>query len=293
MPSPLTETRTLPELITVLGDLGLAHPRSLEGAEFLVGWESAVVRSRDGWIYRFSRLDAAAFERELKILAVVNGRLGAESPKIEAVDHDHQLMVYRTIVGAELDLPAVRKLTTEQRRPLVRSLAELLAAMHDLLPAAAAQVEIPSFDGARYVQDLQGVLPTHQDRNRQVLEDLLHDWKDCQLSAAASAPVLLHGDFHFGNVVFASPTGPVTGAWDFSCVAAGDPAADFRYLTADSVELTQEVATAYGQLTGREVDLTAATVCRELEDLSDAIAEGRPLGVEMGRMGRPWQDDVS
>lgn len=94
MPSPTLETRSLRDLSAVLLDLGLiGRAEALTGAELIVGWESAVVRSRDGWIYRFGRKDEETFRRELDVLALVDGRLGVATPRIEAVDHPHLLMV--------------------------------------------------------------------------------------------------------------------------------------------------------------------------------------------------------
>jgi aminoglycoside phosphotransferase (APT) family kinase protein len=86
--------------------------------------------------------------------------------------------------------------------------------------------------------------------------------------------VLLHSDFHLGNLVMTAPLGRLAGVWDFSCVATGHPSLDFRYLTSHR-ELAARVASAYAARTGREIDLGLAAAALTLEDVSDALEEGR------------------
>ena len=66
--------------------------------------------------------------------------------------------------------------------------------------------------------------------------------------------------------------------WDCSCVATGDPSLDFRYLIGDSPDLAQRVASAYAARTGVEIDLGLALLTRQLEDVGDALEEGRDPG---------------
>lgn len=287
MPSPTLETRTLDDLCTVLAELGLV-PRAadLAGAELLVGWESAVVRSREGWIYRFGREDEASFRRELQVLELVDGRLGVPTPRIEAVDHPQLLMVYRTITGADLDVPLVLRLTPSERSALVASMAEVLASMHALGDAAAAQLEIPVLDPTPLATEVLAARPTLGRRDQLSLDELLAAWHRTALSSRTAHPVLQHGDFHVGNMVFAGPTGPIAGIWDFSCVQLGDPAADLRYLAGQAPTLGGEIGAAYSALTGRPLDLEAARLMLVLEDIADAVAEQRSCADVLGQWRR-------
>lgn len=283
MPSPLTERRTLAELTAALHAAELVDAGDpLDGAELLVGWESAVVRTADGWIYRFSREDRATFERELAVLALVDGRLEVPTPRVHQVGQADLVMAYRTITGAPLDLDRVRGQSRHERAPLTRSLATALATMHDLA-TVTDRIEIPTADHAPMADELR-VAATQQDgRIRAQLGEVLAAWDDCAQASPTQPSVLLHGDFHPGNMVFGSPVGPLTGLWDFTCIEHGDPADDFRYLVGDSIDLATAIADHYTALTGRSVDLHAARLIRLLEELTDALADDRPLSQVLER----------
>lgn len=279
MPSPLTERRTLVELTAALHAAGLVDPADpLAGAELLVGWESAVVRTTDGWIHRFSRMEPGAFDRELAILALVDGRLGVPTPRVERIGYADLVMVYRTITGDPFDLAGVVEQTRAERAELTRSLATVLASMHDLTAEVVDRIEIPMADHTGMADEVRMAAARHSGWVREQLVKVLAAWDDCALAHPGDSAVLLHGDFHSGNMVFASPSGPLAGLWDFSCVERGDPADDFRYLVGSSADLAVETAEHYTALTGRPVDLDAARRTAVLEDLADALAEDRPLG---------------
>jgi hypothetical protein len=63
----------------------------------------------------------------------------------------------------------------------------------------------------------------------------------------------------------------------FSCVERGDPAGDLRYIVGDSEVLTNEIVDAYQGITGLAIELESARLIRVLEQISDAIEEGRPV----------------
>lgn len=278
MPSPQTERRSLPELIETLRRVGLVDPVDpLDGAELLVGWESVVVRTADGWIHRFARVPRETYDREVAVLALVEGRLGVPTPRVERVDPTGLVMSYRTIVGASLDLAAVRAQTPDDRSSLTRSWAAALAAMHGLTAEIVGRVAVPTADHRGMAATIRPAIEQHYGPVREALAALQTDWDDHLAAGSATRPVLLHGDFHPGNMVFGSCTGPLSGLWDFTCVALGDPAEDWRYLIRDSPELAAEIAQHYTVLTGRPVDLGVARLIGRVEDVSDAVAEGRPV----------------
>jgi len=284
MPSPTTETRTLDDLILVLMDLGvIGRADDLIDAELLVGWEGAVVRTGDGWIYRFGRKDQASFLRELEVLALVEGHLGVATPHVETVDYPHQLMAYRTITGADLDLPRLLGQSPAQRQPLTRSLAFVLASMHSLSETAVNRFAVPVIDPTPMVEEVRAVRLSLGRHDRAALDEMLAAWERSGISGQADQPVLLHGDFHFGNMVFSHRVGPVTGIWDFSCTELGDPTVDLRYLAGDSAILAEEIGTAYAALTGRNLDVGNARLMSALEAVSDAVSERRPLGEALSR----------
>lgn len=281
VPSPAAETRDLDELVEVLHNLGwVDHRRQMTiTMERLVGWESAVVRTDDGWIYRFSRMDADSFHREVAVLAAVNGRIGLPTPRVELVDTTHRVIAYRTITGHQLDLDGVLSLPAAGRHDLVESFATTLAAMHDLSPDLPDGILVPALNATDLVDVIRATTRRQLDTfERDTLELLLTAWKDTALAQPCRKPSLLHGDFHPGNMVFAAPTGPLAGLWDFSCVELGDPSSDMRYLVGDSLLLSEEIVDAYQSLTGHLIDLTGSRLIFVFEQIADAIEENRPIG---------------
>lgn len=276
MPSPLTETRTLPEL----AELVLAEGRDLDlpGAELLVGWENAVIRTADGWIYRFPRMGAESYRRELAILERLAGTLPARTPEIVWTGRRTEFAAYRTIVGATPDSAALRTAPEAVRRATARSLAEFLVAMHCRFDAAErAELGIGTQDPQAVVREVEASLPSLPPHDRDRLRRLVAAYQETELAAPESRPAVLHGDFHFGNLVLDAPTGTLAGVWDFSCVEYGNPASDLRYLLHDPADLGGLIVESYADLTGRVLDLRGALLVGALEFVCDALVEDRPL----------------
>lgn len=257
-------------LIAAVGAEDVGFAIDTTDAEFLVGWENAVLSTRDGWIVRFPRGEHDQFVRELAILARLTGRLSARIPRVMATGKRRDFAVYRRLDGSGLDLDAYAGAPPEQRTRLATSLARFLAAMHVALDAQQiAELKIPAF-GAE-----DAPMPTDTLSAQQVerFEELRR--RQAELLARTSDRVLLHNDFHPGNFVLDRPLGTLAGVWDFSCVAVGDPSLDFRYLVGDSLDLAQRVASAYAARTGHEIDLGLARLTLQIEEVSDALEEGR------------------
>lgn len=158
--------------------------------------------------------------------------------------------------------------------------------MHALGESALGGLAVPALDPRPMVEEVRAVLPKLDRKDRAAVDELVAAWEHSTLSGRSESPVLLHGDFHFGNMVFGGLTGPVIGIWDFTCVEFGDPAADLRYLAGDSSILAEEVAGAYTALTGRPVDIWAARMMLALEDITDASAGHRPVREAIDRWHR-------
>lgn len=276
MPSPMSETRTLAELGAAVRAEG--RPVDLEDAELLVGWENAVIKTVDGWIYRFPRLGQESYERELGILARLAGTLPARTPEVIWTGERTPFAAYRTIVGAWVDAAAIRAAPPSVRRNLAHSLATFLVEMHDRFdPVEAAELAIPTQNPMAMVTELQQQLPSLRTGMRDQVLGLLAAYQECELAMMDAEPVVLHGDFHFANMVLDQPTGVVTGVWDFSCVELGNPASDLRYLFRDPAGIGELVADCYAEITGRVLDVRGAQLIGTLEAVTDALAEGRPL----------------
>src|SRR5262245_7925023 len=84
---------TLAELTAAV----LAEDRSVDlaGAVRRAGDENVVLETRE-WIYRFPK-GSVDFDRELRLLAALDGRLPASTPRVEWVGEQTRFCAYRKI----------------------------------------------------------------------------------------------------------------------------------------------------------------------------------------------------
>lgn len=249
----------------------------LSGAVLKSGWESVVLETRDGWILRFPR-PHVAFEREISILRRILGRLPARTPNVEWTGERTKFAAYRKLDGWVFDAEAYRSAPVGQRDRLARSLAGFLVAMHGVFtPHEVAELGIPGADAG-------SDSAPNVDRFDRVPEDVRHDVENLLDEIAAAhrgradqePPVVLHDDFHFGNVVLDGPVGELVGVWDFSCVHTGEPSVDLRYFAGGSDDLLRRVTHEYEQCSGRPIDTRVATLAYRLEVVSDALDLDEP-----------------
>ena len=243
----------------------------LDGAEVRSGWENVVLDTVDGWILRFPRDEQVPFRRELALLDRLHDHLPAPIPRVLRVGTKTRFAGYRRIDGVSLDVAAFATADPMIRDRVAAGLARFLAVMHTAteLPQIRT-LTVPAFDAdGLFPLDAERLTPELWPRFNEVRDDLV--WR---LEASPHRPVLLHNDFHVGNLVLDEPLGKLTGVWDFSCVAIGNPSLEFRYLAEDS-ELAARIASAYAARTGREIDLGLAVAALRLEQVSDALVENR------------------
>lgn len=271
--APLRPEHHRDELIKVARTDGLeADLRiDLDTAEFKVGWENVVLDTSDGWIVRFPRDDDVGFDRELVLLEQLHDRLPTPIPKIIRIGRQTRFAVYRRLDGYQLDLTAFEAADPMTRDRVAASFGRFLAAMHSALdPDEISEIGVPPIE--RDGEDATArQLPAALRSRYESVRDQLH----AGLATRPARPVLLHNDFHLGNLVVDGSLGQLCGVWDFSCVCTGDPSYEFRYLLGDSREFAARVASAYAARTGREVDLGIAAAAQVLEAVSDALEEGR------------------
>jgi aminoglycoside phosphotransferase (APT) family kinase protein len=253
------------------------HAVDLTDAVIRSGWENVVVETRDGWIVRFPRPDVD-FEREMAILRRLQDRLPVPIPRVEWTGRSTMFAAYRKITGATFDADAYASSAADRREALARSLAAFLVVMHTCLtPAEVAELAIPgpvdAWDGTRIAAQLDRI-PIAA---RPHVEDLLAAAAALPASAVTSGPpVVLHNDFNTSNLVLDAPAGELTGVWDFSCVALGEPALDLRYFEGASIDLVYRMTAAYEELTGRVLSPQAAILANRLEAVSDHLELDQP-----------------
>lgn len=271
---PLRADQTREALIALAQEAGF--DADLEAAQFKMGWENVVLDTPDGWILRFPRdEDTILFDRELRLLELLHDRLPAPIPNIIQVSRPtgggSPFAAYRRMDGVHLDSARFEAAEPRVRDRIAADLGRFLAAMHEALTETElAGIDLPVLDAdfATVVED--DLPPGLRARYRELRAEYAE-----RLSAARHSPVLLHNDFHLGNLVLDAELGRLAGVWDFSCVSLGDPSLDFRYLMGDSTELAARIASAYAARTGREIDLGLAAAAIALEEVSDALEEGR------------------
>lgn len=274
---PLAGSHALPDLLAAIAAEG--RPVQPAGASLRSGWENVVVATEDGWIFRFPRDEGVAFDREMATLRALRGRLPAAIPAVEWTGRHTRFAAYRALTGAGFDHRAYAAAAPHRRDRLAGSLAGFLAAMHSALSAREiAELGIgPGGDddpAGRIRRDLDRVPARH----RPLVEELLSDYAVTWGCGAVAGPtVLLHNDFHFGNLVLSEAVGDVVGVWDFSCVQLGVPSFDFRYF-AENPELMARMAGQYETMTGIAIDLRAAVIAYRMEALGDSLGTGDDAG---------------
>lgn len=259
----------------------------LTGCQRLAGWENVVLRTRDGWILRFPRDPEHDFIRELALLDVMASRLPVAIPRVEWTGRHTRFAAYRAVDGHHLDGDEYERAAVGDKVTIAESFAETLAAIHVSLRAGEiVALGVPALDHSDAVARVSDALPALPSDTARNAETVLRQFLDRWTGPPQVAPVLLHNDFHLDNLVLRRPGGPIGGLWDFSCVALGEPTFDLRYLAGGSADLLNRVASHYAQLTEVQLDPDAARVAIRLEDLSDAIEEGRPVEPILDRAGR-------
>ncbi|HCU50721.1 MAG TPA: hypothetical protein DGG94_13125, partial [Micromonosporaceae bacterium] len=237
----------------------------------------AILETADGWMLRFPRDETLDFRREMRLLKMLRHRLLVPIPDVEWMGTRTRFAAYRKLTGAAFDRARYAVATEAQREALASSLARFLAAMHDSLTVAEeAALNVPVLSHEEtlelVVKDMSWLPASH----RKHAEHLIGQFATIWIGGNVPGPdVLLHNDFHTGNMVFATPVGELTGVWDFTCVQIGAPSFDFRYFDAAPRDLLERMAGHYQMLTLRPIDVRAAVVANRMEDLFDVLETRR------------------
>lgn len=276
-----------PDLSELIAAVTAERPdEDLSGAVVRSGWENVVLQT-DGWIYRFPR-PGVDFDRELAVLRRLSGRLPVPIPEVEWTGSRIRFAAYRALTGASFDVEAYERAPEEARNRLARSLAGFLTTMHDALtPEETKELNLPLHDGAPTAH-IMAELHRVPRPARAAVDELVAEIRATWEAGTVPGPrVVLHNDFHLGNMVLDAPVGEMTGIWDFSCVALGEPTSDLRYLVGRPADLLPRVASEYERLSGRRVDLRAAVLANRIEEVADQLEMGTEE--RLVEFTRSWQ----
>ena len=264
----LTEEPSLAELIEAVQAEG--RRVHLAGAVRRAGDQNYVVETAE-WIYRFPR-SWIDLDREVALLAVLDGRLPVAIPRVEWVGQHSRFCAYRKIVGRRFDRDRYLSETRGSQRALAASMAEYLVALHEALTETEiASIGIPDFFTLEARADL--IDPNDVPASvRSDVESMLARARE--LSAQLDGRLLLDNDFTSENIVLDPDSGLLSGVWDFSGVTVGPASFDFRALLRDPDPLTEDVVHEYERRTGREICRDAYVIAFRITDLRQHMRKG-------------------
>jgi aminoglycoside phosphotransferase (APT) family kinase protein len=201
----------------------------------------------------------------------------ARTPVIEWIGEKTRFAAYRKLTGTAFDRERYASATEFQREALASSLARFLAAMHDSMDEVEeAELDVPVLDHEPtlelVVKEMRWLPASHWKHAEGLIGQFATMWVGDNVPGPK---VLLHNDFHPGNMVFAEPVGEMTGIWDFSCVQIGAPTFDFRYFDGAPRDLLERMAGHYQMLTQRQIHVRAAVVANRMENLFDVLETRR------------------
>jgi aminoglycoside phosphotransferase (APT) family kinase protein len=121
------------------------------------------------------------------------------------------------------------------------------------------------------------------------------DWVDEFLAGPAPQPVLVHGDLHGYNQVWARNPWELRLVADFESAGPSDPEFDFRYFPPQepSVEVLMAIRSKYMSLTGRVIDTDRVMAWHIRTALGDALWRSE-AGIPLPGGGTPakYVDDI-
>ena len=155
-------------------------------------------------------------------------------------------------------------------------LAGFLARLHEPSLLARVQDEVPGLVVPRpqgTTDAIRSRLPPFLDANRADLARRWCDWVDEILASPSPQQVLVHGDLHGYNQVWARSTWTLRLVADFEVSGPGDPEYDLRYLPPlePTLGFVNSVCERYTALSGTSLDLRRVMAWHVRTALGDAL----------------------
>ena len=238
------------ELEQLRGRILALHPELADVTlQVLARGQTNLVLRAGGLVFRFSRYGQpdAVFEREAAILRRLAPRLPLPIPL--PVDVLPDLFSYRLLAGAPLDRRRLAEAAPAVLDELARQLGSFLRALHDApIPPELAPAS-PEFQLVQPWKDLHRRADTGV---RQLLTAGAWRRLDAHFQAFFAryqrreiSPVVIHGDFGAGNILWDESVRRVTAVIDFSSATLGDPAVDLAAASTIAPGFLHRLAAAY------------------------------------------------
>jgi aminoglycoside phosphotransferase (APT) family kinase protein len=248
--------RALEALFPEIGTVG--RPRRLGS-----GFEGEVFETPEGWTIRIAREAGAGrrLELEARLLPRLAPHLPCPVPEPIGFRRgegrlEPGVIVYPKLPGEPVDPP---RLSPVQRDSVAAELGRFLDRLHRFPVEEARALGVPGDPGPprdEWKATRTAVLPVLKRRLPAEAFERVVTWWDELLAdpeLERFAPVLLHGDPWYGNILLATDGRRLAGVLDFGRAHIGDPAQDFaalRSLGPAFVSRTFDVYRGLGQRPG-------------------------------------------
>lgn len=227
-----------------------------------------VYLTNDGSIVRFPHNDwvREGFQRERKLLAQLNGRLGVAIPQIDLFSELPVFMTYKAIDGMVASRDVVSTLNSERRARFGATLGAFMARLHG---EAIGQYDfLPDDYGEELLRQLRDNMTNIGARDPEgrvggLLQETLETWEDVR--NGNETKVLLHQDLHGQNLICDPDTGDLIGVLDFTLAWIGDPLWDFPEVYRCGADILEHTIAEYSAASGRRINSEAVKIISRLQ----------------------------
>jgi aminoglycoside phosphotransferase (APT) family kinase protein len=222
----------------------------------------------DSSIIRFPHNDWVrdGFQREHKLLSLLDGQLGVSIPRIDLFNETPVFMAYKAIEGMVASRDVVSTLNSERRARFGATLGAFMARLH------GEPTEKFDFLPQRYGEELLRQLRENLERigSRDpegrvggLLQETLDTWEDVR--NGNDVKVLLHQDLHGQNLICDPETGDLIGVLDFTLAWIGDPLWDFPDVSRCGADILEHTIEVYSEESGRRINTEAVKIISLLQ----------------------------
>ncbi|MGB0554273.1 MAG: phosphotransferase family protein [Alphaproteobacteria bacterium] len=222
----------------------------------------------DSSIVRFPHNDWVrdGFQREHKLLSLLNGHLGVSIPRIDLFNETPVFMAYKAIEGMVASRDVVSTLNSERRARFGATLGAFMARLHGE-PTEKFDF-LPHHYGEELLRQLREDLDSIGSRDPEgrvggLLQETLETWED--IRNGNDAKVLLHQDLHGQNLICDPETGDLIGVLDFTLAWIGDPLWDFPEVYRCGADILEHTIEVYSEESGRRIDTEAVKIISRLQ----------------------------
>ena len=207
------------ELKDVIKETLVGKDALISAETIQTGWTNITMDVKgelQDYIFRFPRnlFFARMMVKDCTFCNFLKGKVSLPIPDMQLkLNKNRPFSVHKKIKGCSLT-SQMDKLSPSEQVGIIEDLSQFLMELH-ALPSASMPHEITESLG----EFLAGLATVHQGNY-----DLQKHYSLCQMEEQTSAPTIVHGDFHPGNVLV--DNGHVSGVIDFSFASISDKHAD-------------------------------------------------------------------